>query len=368
MMPASLASWAVSETQSDMNIDELHRLADWYTGQFAELSRLYNALLEPINHNASQPNKQTIETQLNALTEFLSEQRFDELSIEQLTMLTSLKVDAYLGREGAKYVNGVVRTSDYDPATAAQQLNAATQALNRARDLLAAYADAVTNLGFGAAGIETADGLITIRVGFKNDVAINNVTDWKDTSKEWYDIIRGLSMACEEKPEEVKIIGAETGSVILVMAGTAVFTALLARMSKHITGVARDIIGVRVAIEDLRQKNLLTKAMEAELKRVEKEKAEGAVATIETLLADKLNGKDGDIKAAFTASIKKLLTFNEKGGTVDFVSPETQPEDKAGEDGGVRAALIEAQAAIRDYQSERESLKLLSDGTKGAAG
>ena len=133
---------------SDMDIHELLRLATWYTGQFSELIGLYNALREPINHNANQPDKRPIEAQLNALTDFLANQRFDELSIEQLKMLTSLEVSAYLGRDGAAYVNGVVRTSDYDPATAAQRLNASTQALNRARDLLTAYAEAVASLGF----------------------------------------------------------------------------------------------------------------------------------------------------------------------------------------------------------------------------
>jgi hypothetical protein len=348
-----------------MNIDELYRLATWYAEQYPELIRLYNELLGPINHNASQPDKRPIEAQLNALAEFLANPRFDELSIEQLKMLTSIGVDTYLGQEGANYVNSVVRTSNYDPATAVDRLNAAVQGLNNAGTLLAAYAEAARNLGFGEDHAEAADGLITIRVGFQNDVAINTVTDWKDTAKEWYDIIRGLSMACEEKPEDVKVIGADTGSVILILAGTAVFAALLARISKNITGVAKDVISVRVEMENLRQKSILTKTMEVEFKRIEKEKTDGAVTTIEKLIEDKIKDKDGDVRAALISSVKKLLTFNEKGGTVDFVSPEKE-EGSADAGDGLRAALIEAQEAIREYRGERESLKLLSDGTNSA--
>jgi len=351
-----------------MNVDELYRLATWYNNQFVELNRLYRALLEPINHNANQPDKRPVESELNALTEFLTGQHFDELSIEQLKMLSSLGVDAYLGAEGAAYVDASVRTSNYDPATAVQRLNQATQSINDTRGKLAAYLEAVNGLDFGPDDVVAEGGLITIRVGFQNDVAINNVTDWKDTAKEWYDIIRGLSMACEERPEDVKVIGAATGSIILIMAGTAAFTALLAQISKHIAAAAKDVISVRMEVENLRQKKLLTKGMEVELKKIEKEKTDNAVTAIEQLLEGRVKGQNGDVSVALTASIKKLLTFSEKGGTVDFVAPdvdETEGEDGDGaQDGSLKAALIEAKAAIREYQGERESLKLLSDGSE----
>lgn len=351
-----------------MNIDELHRLASWYDGQFSELNRLYNALLEPINHNASQPDKRPVEAQLNGLAEFLARQRFDELSIEQLKTLTSLGADKYFGREGAAYIDAAVRTSNYDPATAVQRLAAAIQAIDRTRGLLAAYAEALNNLGLGGDDTEAQDGLITIRIGFQNDVSINNVTDWKDTAKEWYDIIRGLAMVCEEKPEEVKVIGAASGSIILILAGTPVFTSLLAQVSKHITSVAMDIVGVRVEMENLRQKRLLTKIMETEFKRLEKEKSDSALDTIGNLLDGKLKSGAGDVKIALNNSIEKLLKFSEKGGTVDFVSPDEVAESKEGEaeESALRASVIEARESIREYQAEREGLKLLSDGTKGA--
>ena len=234
--------------------------------------------------------------------------------------------------------------------------------------MLAAYAEALNNLGLGGDDTEAQDGLITIRIGFQNDVSINNVTDWKDTAKEWYDIIRGLAMVCEEKPEEVKVIGAASGSIILILAGTPVFTSLLAQVSKHITSVAMDIVGVRVEMENLRQKRLLTKIMETEFKRLEKEKSDSALDTIGNLLDGKLKSGAGDVKIALNNSIEKLLKFSEKGGTVDFVSPDEVAESKEGEaeESALRASVIEARESIREYQAEREGLKLLSDGTKGA--
>jgi len=112
--------------------------------------------------------------------------------------------------------------------------------------------------------------------------------------------------------------------------------------------------------------------MEIEFKKLEKEKRDGAVTTIEALLEAKLIGKDGEIKSALTKSIQKLLTFSEKGGSVDFVSPEEEGEEEeeggadAAGDGALKIALMEARDAIREYQVERESLKLLSDGSKNS--
>lgn len=349
-----------------MNVDELYRLGTWYADQFPELDRLYQALLDPLNHNAHQPNKRPVEEQLNNLIGYLANQRFDELSIEQLKILGSLGVDAYIGPEGSAYVEAAVRTSNYDPATAVQRLNEAIQAVNSTRGKLAAYVESMNNLEFDPDDVLAEEGLITIRIGFQNDVSIKNVTDWKESAKEWYDIIRGLAMACEESPEDIKLIGASTGSIILIMAGTAVFTALLAQISKHITTAAKGIIEVRIQIENLRRATILNDAIEAELKKIEKERTDGAVTDIEKLLEGNVLVKAGDVSNALSASIKKLLIFREKGGTVDFVAPDVDETDEGGgEDSGLKAALIEAKAAIREYQSERESLKLLSDQTKG---
>lgn len=343
-----------------MNVEELYQLGIWFSDQFPELQKRYAALHNPLTHNASQPDKRPLESELESLLEFLRGQHFDDLSLEQLKMLSSLGVDAYVGPDGAAFVERTVRTSNYDPATAVTRLNEAIQSISNARAKLAAYVDATNGLDLRPEESLAEEGLITIRVGFQNDVAIDNVVDWKNTAKEWYDIVRGLALVCDERPEDVRVVGAATGSVILILAGTAAFTALLARIAKHMTTTAKDVVGVRMEIENLRQKKLLTRAMEVELRRVEKEKSDNAIDTVMGLLDRNLTGKDGDVPVALTSSIKKLLTFSEKGGTVDFVAPEVDEGDEGLGDEELKAALLAARTAIREYQGEREALKLLS--------
>lgn len=345
-----------------MNVDELYRLAVWFEALFPETDRHYRELLDPLNHNANQPNKQPLEGPLQALIDYLNAQRFDELSIQQLKMLSLLGVDAYLGHAGAVLVNDVVRTANYDPATALEAVNGAVAKLKSTRSSFKGYAEAVKTLGYDPLDIEPDDDRIIIRVGFQNDVSIDNIADWKDSGKEWYEIVRGIAMACDEKPEDVKVVGAATGSIILILAATVTFSMLMAKVSKNITSVAMDIIGVRSAMEDLRQKGILTKVIEQEFKDMEKAKKDGAITTIEGVLSEQLKGKNGEIKAGLVKSIEKLLTFSEKGGTVDFVAPEGDEADDAADD-DVRAALIEARDEIREYQSQLHTLKLISAET-----
>ena len=283
-------------------------------------------------------------------------------------MLSSLGVDQYIGPNGAKYVDSVIKTSDYDPATAVTKINEAVSKMIEAHDGFSSYISSINMLGIRDGDPDDSGEYITIRVGFQNEASIDNVSDWKDSAKDWYDIIRGLSMAANEAPEDTKIVGASTGSIILILAGTLKVTTLLATISKTVSVFAKQIIGVGIEIENLRQKRLLTKTIESELRKKEQELKTEALKEIQDSLKDKIVGKDGEVTTALENSIKKVLAFNEKGGSVDFVAPEDieteDVGDKAeGADVEAKAALAEARIAIQEFQVEREALKLLVDGT-----
>ena len=228
-----------------------------------------------------------------------------------------------------------------------------------------AYKGVIEQLNIEADDIDQLPDRIIIRVGFENDANIGNVADWRDAGREWYDIIRGIAIAANESPENTRVVGAASGSVILILSGTLIVTTMLATISKNISSVAKDIIGVGVERENLRHKKLLTTAMEAELKKIEEKRRTDAVKTVMAELKKHLHKSIlGDAKVALEASVKKLLDFNEKGGVVDFVAPpefdEEETEEEGNEDTG-RQLLIAARRVIHEYQGEREALRLLTD-------
>ena len=120
------------------------------------------------------------------------------------------------------------------------------------------------------------------------------------------------------------------------------------------------MLEIRHISEDLKQKKVLTKLMEQELKRQVDDKKVQAVDAIMEEIKPLFADDAGDKIPALIKSVQKLLAFNEKGGTVDFVAPDTE-EDEAEEGAGAPASSFNAaKRAIRQYQDVREQVKLLS--------
>jgi hypothetical protein len=345
-----------------MNVGELYYLSEWFAERHPELSRFYQELQSPLQHNANQPDKQPLEQNLDILTDYLGSMSFAELSMQQLDLLSTIGIDQYIGPSGKNFVNSTVRVSHFDPATAVQRIEEAIASINSTHKKLAGYRSAVNALDVDLMGFEEPDDFITIRVGFRNDASIENITDWKNSGKDWYDIIRGLSLASGEPPESTRVIGAGTGSIILFLAATATVTTLLAIISKNVMSVAKNIIDIQSATEELRQKKILTKLMEQELSRQVKELKDGALTTVLAEVKGTLPTISGEAENALSNSIKKLLAFNEKGGNVDFVSPDNSGDEESGDDENTpdTAALAQARAAIHDYQASRDEIRLIT--------
>lgn len=346
-----------------MDIRELEKLAVWYGEHFDRFGSLYQALIGPIQHNANQPQKVPIEEHLSDLIKCLKRMDFEVLSIEQLKLLDKLGVSEYMGHEGAELIDSIVRTANYDASTAYSQLTEAYAKLSNVRSYLDSFLQSLIPLDLRDR--EGDSEFITIRVSFQNDASITNVSQWKKSSADWYDIIRGIAMINDEAPEATKVVSATKGSIILTLVATAGVTALLARIAKDITTTAKEVLEVEHSREDLKQKKMLTKVMADELDRLAKEKKENTVQEILGEFKDVFAEGAGDKLAALTKSVEKLLAFNEKGGTVDFVMPDNDDEDEGqyeGDEGQAAApvGITAARKAIRDYQEVREQVKLLA--------
>jgi hypothetical protein len=347
-----------------MQIIELERLSNWFLEESREITKLYQQLLDPVQHNAVQNSKVAVEAPLDVLLEFLRNQKFDHLSLEQINVLSKLGVIQYIGQDGYLFIEHTIRTSEYDPVTAAAKLDKGIAAINFASKGFAMYVASLEALRMreGEADAFTKDRVI-VRVGFRQEASINHLTDLKDSSKDWYDIIRGLSLAANEAPEDTKIVGAATGSIILILAGTTAVTGLLALISKHIINAATQVVGLQNQIEDLRHKKWLNRTIENELKKQIDSTKTNTTASILTEIKEIIRDLDGEQINALEVAIKKLLTFSEKGGNVDFVSPasdennfdELLPDFDTDKD-----PLLEVGGLIREYQTARENLKLLT--------
>lgn len=356
-----------------MNVLELLELANWFNSNYSDLSKKYLAVQRVLQNNVNQGAQQPLEEPLNDLIEFLASMRLGELNIQQLRFLDQQGVANLIGHDGVEFVKRTVMTTTYDPATSLTEIQDASSKIGKANQKLVQYQGAVDELGIRPETFGSAEDEIVVRVGFRNEASIEHIEGWRTSANDWYHIIRGLSMLVGESPENTRVIGASNGSIILILATTATVSGLLAMISKHVTGIAKDVLSVQVAREELRSKRLLNDVMEAELTKQINEKREERLSAINKELAGMIPGKSkGDINTALEKSIDKLVEFGEKGGDVDFVAPPIpEKEENEDQEGFAEGAidektlkeLEEVRRLISDYQEERETVKLLEDNS-----
>lgn len=344
-----------------MDVFELNDLSAWYRAQYRALKKAYGDLQTALNNNATQSTKVPIEEPLATLTSLLTAMNLGELSVQQLELLDKLQVQQYIGPLGARWVEGVVKAEAYDPVTTEQSVSSALSLINSANEKLTAYASAMDGLELERTELAGEADRIIVRVGFKNDASIKNIKDWKSSADDWLLIVRGLALINGEAPENTKVVGAATGSIIIVLSVTYGISKLLATITKHITGAAKDILTLQIAVEDLRQKKILTKTMEEEFARLKSEARTTVQQEIEDEIRKIAPKADGEKTSALGKSIQKLLKFGEDGGDIDFVAP-TPPADPELDDvpAEMLATIQSVRNVILEYQAEREAVKLLS--------
>lgn len=345
-----------------MNVNELYGLAEWIRDYVSEVQEKYSALKSVLYHNATQPQKQPLEDQIHALNTTLDQMPFQILSNEQIRLLDEFEISTFVGSAGLEFIRDTIFKSDFDPATANRNVEDAIEKLQQSRNRADAVFQALDGLEPVLAEPEIDD-LVLMRVEFKDEASINNVVDWQDWANQWVDISRGITLSFGDAPENVKVVGATRGSIILELAGAYLFVQILAGIAKSLIGVAKSILELRQTAEDLRGKKLLNQKIENELKAAAEEQRANGVDNIFAEVVNQLpNDLDGEQTTALKRSISKLLEFHTKGGQVDFVEPE-EIEGETDEDAETPndnvQMISDLRKSIEEYRSLRDEVSRL---------
>ena len=334
-----------------MEVSQVLNVADWYLETIPAISKRYNALKKKLDHNKSQPQKEPLREELDDLIEALEAMYFDLLTNEELDLLGSLNALQYLGHQGARFVSATVRTSDFDPASAASDISTATQVLNSTQSKFDQARTQLRELGLERDNDEgELIELPLIRVRFKDGAAVDDVTLLKKWISDWFDISRGAALAAGEKPHSVKVVGASNGSVIITLGTIASVTMILAVIAKNAGRIAHEYLSIANDIEDLRQKKRLNKVIEDELKQQQTSLHEtGVEDTLSEIKETVPLTIEQEVDNALRKSIEKYFSFYQKGGDVDFIPPRTGEEyAEEGEEDQNVIAQIQAHADEND--------------------
>lgn len=345
-----------------MDVKELYDFSKWYLEHAQDSLRQYQELHKKLNHNATQSNKQPVRDDLNTLLSTLRDMPFQELTNEQTELLEREGIEKYLGTVGAKNLERVVKSGRFDPASAASDLqeiiNSLNQSGNRIKSIHSSLSE-IVNFDSETSSFEQ----ITIRVHFKETAAISDVGDWKEWADEWYEILRGVTMSVGEAPENVKVLGAHQGSVIMVLGATAAVTGTLLLISNHLTKIALNSLQVANGVADFKQKLRLNKTiadgLEKAIEQSEKADLKDLLITVKESLPAPI---DGEQENALKRSIDKYKKFTEQGGEVDFIAPP-DPDEIDGEDLDVQdiERIENVRENIDKLRDTREETRLLTN-------
>lgn len=312
-----------------MTVSELYDLTKWADQQIRErsLPDLYTQLHAALNRYA-QPNQRgnSFESEKQHLLEAVKAADPSYLTDAQRTFLDALGIRGFLGDAGAAAIEDLLYRNVIDTVTSANRLAEIAGELTEGISKLAQISQGLH--GCVPTGMAQASGEVLLRITFTGKASMKSVSEFKEWGSTWYDIGRGIAMAHQSTPDDVRIVGASTGSVVLILATTAAIAHTASFIILRGLAVAERVLDLRVKAEELRGMKLKNDKIAAELmKAADIEKSEGvdeiANEAAKTLKLTK--AKNGEEIAALTQSVKDLLGFVESGGKVDFVLPA--PED-----------------------------------------
>jgi hypothetical protein len=318
-----------------MQIEELYDLISWITAEIVDkqLVQKYQQLHKILQQNA-QPNqqKQPFEQQKEALISALTEVPLHDLSLGQIEILTTIGIADNVGVNGVELVEDTLFKNSLDIATAVQRIQQSVQEINQGiqwsqqeRELLSKIINTEEVLEIGEQ--------VLLRVHFTREAHLSNLTELKDWGKAWWEIGRGIGMAHGEAPENISVVGASKGSIIVSLLSAYA-------IAKTASGIIMEALKVIEKVYDIKKKAQEVKALELANSDAEKSLEEAAETekqngveniinhTIDEIGLDR--NSEGDKVNELSSAVRKLVDFVEKGGEVDFVLPDE--EEEPGED------------------------------------
>jgi len=342
-----------------MNVSELFDLTQWITREIegAQIPQKYQTL-QTILQQHSQPNqqKQPFESQKDDLIKALKSVPLDQLTRDQIAFLDNLGIANAVGEEGADQVEDILYKNVIDVATSAQKLQQILQKLNegisKSNQIKAGLTDCVFEEEY------EAENEILMRVSFTGHALMENVKDFKSWGNIWFDIGRGIAMAHDLSPEDIKIVGATKGSIIMelaVVASVATTTSGIILAALKVAEKVLDILNKAEELKGLKLKNTkLAKDLEKEAENEKKDGIEKITNDVAKKSGINHNGEGDKIKALDTA-VKNLVNFIEEGGVVDFVVSDEEESEEGKED--QHADLRVAFNEIRKLEKKIEFLE-----------
>lgn len=323
-----------------MQIDELLELTNWIDKNIKEnnIQSKYQALLSILQSNANPRNNQSRQPFANEqkdIIDTIKNINTHHLTYAQDKTLKQIGILDYIGSNGVNLLEDILFRNNLDIANAIAEINKIisniSSGINKSDQLKSSLTPIVDKK---PESTEENKHEVMLRIHFQNEVSLNNITDFKKLSNVWWEIGRGIAMAHNMSPEDIKIIGAQKGSIIIELATVAAIATTTSTIILSALKVADRVLSIRKQLEEIKALKLNNKKIEDDLERAANEEKTTGLEKIkdEIVLNLKINiNGDGEKVKVLERSVKNLVDFIEKGGEVDFVTSSDSVESENGQ-------------------------------------
>lgn len=321
-----------------METTELFRLGEWVQHEIVErnIPGHYDSLIAVLNQNVKRANNQafnSFEAQKQKLYEELALIDISGLTLSQIHILKTVGLYPVIDAPGIAQLDEIF-INTLDIAHVLQRVgemkNSLAQGLGQINQINAALAPLIDE-----DEVHLPVDKVLTRVIFEHDAGITNISELKGWSSKWFDIGRGFAVANGHTPEDVEVIGAARGSIIIELA-------LLATSAYPIAKAINIILDSMVKYKEFQLKSIEVRNMKAETPDLSSDFEQDAVRWEERADALKqeiigsvveevkqyFDNYQDDNKAELRSAVKSLVEFLSKGGDVDCVITEEDDDDE----------------------------------------
>ncbi len=307
-----------------MNITELLNLTTWIQQEIVankildKYQGLYSALVHVRNRRVGQ-NYPPFETKKNDLIKALKSIKTNNLTQEQLAFLTHLNIGNYIGKNGVDNVENIFHEDGISVPIHIDKIQHIIRQIDTGINKSNNIKKVLSDCPIQEYELENE---VLMRVYFSNNSGIANVTDFKHYGKDWHDIGRGIAMVFNKAPEDIKIVGANKGSVVLDFSLLIEIAGAFATIVFGTLKVIKDVYDIKIKRKELEHLNLdNTIATDALSKNAEKRRKDGVKIIMQELIEKHKLDVNAEQTKTLENSVKKLLNFTDNGGSVDFIEP-----------------------------------------------
>jgi gas vesicle protein len=335
-----------------MQVLELYQLSKWIDEEIVErkLVALYDALFQVLNFNATRPGNQPtrpFEDEKARLYESLQSINMNVLSLSQIEALDTLGIRQNIGVDGKEKVESLLRNT-LDIAHVAngiqaiqQEINGGIEKANLVKKSLSIFIDTEK--------LELEENKVLTRIIFDHEAAISDIDKLKEWSSRLFDIGRGFAVANGQTPQDIQVVGAAHGSIIVelaILATTALPIAKAINLILDSMVKYRDFQLKSAEVRDMKKDNpKLADEFEEEAKRWE-DRASRLKKEIAEDIANEIKPHFSNYKeenqAELARAVKYLVDFVSKGGDVDCLIPEEDLNEEEVENGGQMAETMKS--------------------------